>query len=68
MSVNALTRAYSISTNNIHWYIQLQRCVNALIRVHVISTGDLAGLWKSKKCVSMPLIGLTSFLRREKLR
>ena len=61
--VNALWRAYSISTNLYHLdNKRLDICVNALWRAYSISTGINAGCPGIKRCVSMPCGGLTPFL------
>ena len=63
MSVNALYRAFSISTRlgimPKHW----QKCVNALYRAFSISTEFEPTVTNADDSVSMPFIGLFPFLR-----
>ena len=62
--VNALSRAHVISTASLRIQNDKEHaCVNALSRAHVISTPIHVTLSKRKRRkVSMPYLGLTSFL------
>ena len=63
--LNALSRAYIISTMIFIWGRSFfAKSVNALSRAHIISTALSDNSQISGKGVSMPLVGLTSFLRR----
>ena len=67
--VNALSRAHVISTNSKDSLVIYTRIgVNALSRAHVISTRFRRNTHKRLWLVSMPYLGLTSFLQKEKKR
>ena len=62
--VNALTRAYPISTEQPEIIVTPTPCVNALTRAYPISTSARTWTWaRTWTCVSMPLLGLIPFLR-----
>ena len=67
--VNALSRAHVISTASLRIQNDKEHaCVNALSRAHVISTPIHVTLSKRKRRkVSMPYLGLTSFLPTKKM-
>ena len=67
--VNALLRAYSISTHaRAKQYLWCCVCVNALLRAYSISTIQQNHLIRQNHPVSMPFFGLTPFLHESHWR